>query len=71
MEIHFRSTYNSIEYKIDGELEIHSIPLKQQPVPELLAHLGLEGCDYTWRWDNSQGMNIAITVEQEIGEKNV
>ena len=64
MEIHLRSTNGSIEYKHDGELPIHSIPLRQQPIPELLAHLGLEGREFQMRWDNSQGMNIAITIEE-------
>ena len=65
MEIHLRSTNGSIEYKIDGELRIHSLPLKRQPIPELLEHLGLESYDWTWRWDNSQGMNIALKIEAD------
>lgn len=65
MEIHLRSTNGSIEYKHSGDLQIHSIPLKRQPIPELLAHLGLEDRHYTMQFDTTQGMNIAITIEGE------
>lgn len=64
IEIHLRSTNGSIEYKIDRDLQIHSIPLTRQPIPELLAHLGLSDRHWTWQFDNSQGMNIALTVEE-------
>ena len=60
----FRLTNGSIEYRLDGEIELHSIPLRLQPIPELLAYLVLEGCDWTWGWDTSQGMNIAIIVAE-------
>ena len=68
VEIHMRSTLNTIQFRISGEVELRSIPLKWKPIPELLAHLGLLDHNWTWRWDTSQGMDIAITVEDDMSK---